>query len=192
MTSGPDSTVSYRKYLHLFLEQDHAKRDSLLAALSHAYPNPVDNLTTKPNLSYEELRCHMRELASNNQLNTSSNQLNNTDAALVVNTGKNRKRGKGKSSYPPECSYCKKHGNTYKGHRWQDCRKLKREQHRRQEFAKSHDNKQDPVVAQSDSHGLIAQAYISNELSNVSISTYTWKFDTCASAHMTSDIGLFP
>jgi len=56
MTSGPASTASYRKYLRLFLEQDYAKRDSLLAALSHAYPNPVDNLT---NLSYEELRCHI-------------------------------------------------------------------------------------------------------------------------------------
>jgi len=175
MTSGPASNVLYRKYLRLFLEQDHAKRDSLLAALSHAYPNPVDNLTTKPNLSYEELRCHMRELASNNQLASSSNQLNNTDAALVVKShgGKNslRKRGKGKSSFSqaPKCTYCKKHGYTYKGHRWQDCRKLKRDQHRRQEFTRSHDNnQQNPATAQSD-HGLIAQAYVSNTLSNVSI-----------------------
>jgi len=75
--SGPASNASYKKYLQLFLEQDYAKRDSPLATLSYAYPNPVDNLTTKPNLSYEELRCYMRELASNNQLNTvPNNQLN--------------------------------------------------------------------------------------------------------------------
>jgi len=202
MTSGPASNASYRKYLRLFLEQDYAKRDSLLTVLSHAYPNPVDNLTTKPNLSYEELQCHMRELASNNQLNIfSNNQLNtslnqsngnNTDAALVVNGGKNRKRGKGKfSSYSPECTYCKKHGNTYKGHWWQECTKLKRNQYRKQDIAKTHENQQN--AAQSDNHGLIAQAYVSSKLSNVSIpnSTYTWKFDTCASAHMTSDIGVY-
>jgi len=91
------------------------------------------------------------EYDSNNQLEASSNQRN----------------------------HCKKHGSTSKGHRWQDRRKLNRDQQRKQEqTAKSHDNKrQNPAAAQPGSHGLIAQPYISNELSNVNNSTYTWKLD---------------
>ena len=78
-------------------------------------------------------------------------------------------------TFSEQRNYCKKHGNIYKGHRWQDCRKLERDQQRKQkQTAKSHDNKQqNPAAAQSDSHGLIAQAYISNELSNFNNSTYT-------------------
>jgi len=65
MTAGPDP---YWKKFRAFLEEDYANCNFLLAALSKHYPNPVDNLTTKSNLSYTELKHHIRALASNSQL----------------------------------------------------------------------------------------------------------------------------
>jgi len=53
MAAGSDP---YRQKFRAFLEEDYAKRDFLLAALSEHYPNPVDNLTTKTNLTYAEAR----------------------------------------------------------------------------------------------------------------------------------------
>jgi len=40
MTTGPDP---YRQKFRAFLEEDYAKRDFLLAALSKHYPNPVSS-----------------------------------------------------------------------------------------------------------------------------------------------------
>jgi len=191
MTAGPDP---YRQKFRAFLDEDYVTRDFLLAALSKHYPNPVDNLTIKPNLSYAELKHHIRALASNGQLST---PITITDAALVTeNKQARRRQGKAHQSQkvqPPsdECSYCKKHGNTYKGHRWQNCRKLKRDQKRgRDHTANNNNNQHNP----NQSTGLIAQALVTTEqnpTSNVSSTTDTWKLDTCSSAHMTSDIGLF-
>jgi len=124
----------------------------------------------------------MGQLASNNQLNTSpnqlntlSNQLNLTAGAALVTTSRNKQARQsndntaGKSD-EINCTYCNKHGNTFKGHRWQECRKLRRDQQRRKNQA---DNKQQQNPAKSD--GLIAQAYISNELTNAD-PTSSWKY----------------
>ena len=54
------STGSYRQKLGAFLEKDYAKRDFLLATLSQHYPNPVDNLTTKTDLTYAEVQHRMQ------------------------------------------------------------------------------------------------------------------------------------
>jgi len=86
MTAGPDP---YRQKFRAFLDEDYVKRDFLLAALSKHYPNPVDNLTTKPNLSYAELKHHIKALASNGQLSAPTTI---TDAALVTENKQARQR----------------------------------------------------------------------------------------------------
>jgi len=201
MTAGTDP---YRQKFRAFLEEDYAKRDFLLAALSKHYPNPVDILTTTSNLSYAELKHHIRALASNGQLGQLSAPAPATiiDAALVTEGKRARRRQNYRARknqmaqqnqmvQPPvyECSYCKEHRHYYEGHEWQNCRKLKREQRRRRDRTANNNNNQlNPN--QSTGHGLIAQALVTAK-QNVSTTTYTWKLDTCASAHMTSDIGVF-
>jgi len=155
MTTGPDP---YCQKLRAFLEEDFAKRDFLLTALSEHYPNPVDNLTTKADLSYAEARHRMNSLCSNNQLGDTV-----SDTALVIN--KSAYRAKGHRSKPTTsqpttkvCSYCKRHGGTYEGHFWQECRKLKRDQKQKQAQAHAHAQppfSQTPQTAQT---GLIVQA----------------------------------
>jgi len=95
MTAGPDP---YCQKLRAFLEEDFAKRDFLLAALSEHYPNPVDNLTTKADLSYAEARHRMNSLFSNNQLGEAA-----SDIALVTRNNKqvhHSSRAKGHKSQP--------------------------------------------------------------------------------------------
>jgi len=64
----------------------------------------------------------------------------------------------------------------------------------RNHTANNNNNQQNPNQNQNQNTGqntgLIAQALITTE-QNVSTPMYTWKLDTCASAHMTSDIGVF-
>jgi len=68
----------YCQKFRAFLEEDYAKRDFLLAALSEHYLNPVDNLTTKTDLTYAEARHRMHSLSSN-QLEGKAN-----DIALIA------------------------------------------------------------------------------------------------------------
>ncbi|KAF8434443.1 hypothetical protein BGX38DRAFT_1275480 [Terfezia claveryi] len=150
-SGGPDP---YRQKFKAFLEEDFAKRDFLLAALSQSYPNPVYKMTTNSNLTYSEVRRLMLGLASNNQLEDSYG-----DTALF--TSNKRKFGRGRKS-PSEssktCSYCKKHGGTSLGHVWQDCRKLKRDQKRKQDRAEK--NQPSNQQQGSSNQGLIAAAFI--------------------------------
>jgi len=204
MTAGPDP---YQQKFCAFLEEDYAKRDFLLAALSKHYPNPVDNLTTKLNLSYAELKHHIRALVSNGQLGQLSAPIPVVDTALVTEGRRARRRQSYRArqnqaaqqnaqqnqtaqQFPvTECSYCKKHGHNAIGYEWQQCRKLKREQKcKRNHTANNNNNQQNPN--QNQNTGLIAEVRVTAE-QNVSTPIYTWKLDTCASAHMTSDIGVF-
>jgi len=120
MTASPDP---YCQKLQAFLEEDFAKRDFLLAALRKHYPNPVDNLTTKANLSYAEARYRMNSLCSNNQLGDTA-----SDTALVTYKPAHRTKGY-KFQYTTGttkiCTYCKCYSGTFEGHLWQECRKLK-------------------------------------------------------------------
>jgi len=108
-------TDLYRQKFKAFLEEDFAKRDFLLAALSRVYPNPVDNLTTKTNLTYTEVRYRMMSLASSNQLE----QPEGGNTALITsnNNHRNNNKNKHKSSESTKmCSYCQKHGGTPVSH----------------------------------------------------------------------------
>ena len=189
MTSGPDR---YRQKFRSFVEEDYAKRDFLLAALSDHYPNPVDNLTTKADLSYAEVRYRMQSISSERAESPKSTAL-----AAENSNGKRRRQSGQSQSTTKICTYCKRHGGNAEGHLWNECRKLKKEQKRKKEAAASSEKTQQVVkqpagfITQADALATSDQMDIDH--SEVSHHPYIlkWKLDTCASAHMTSDIGLF-
>jgi len=74
--SGP--TNGYRQALRTFLSFDEAKVDFLLPAYIKYYPNPVDNLSTKNNLTYSKLKSRLHSLTANQQLVTAA------DMALIT------------------------------------------------------------------------------------------------------------
>ena len=80
----------------------------LLAALSDIYPNLVDNLTTKPDLTTAEVRYRILSLASNDRLEDTSN------SSIALVTGHTNKKRKQEQSSPSakSCSYCKKHRSS--------------------------------------------------------------------------------
>jgi len=124
---------SFKAAYRTVLELEEAKREFLLAALVKYYPNVVDKLTTKADLTYRELNERLRGLPANNQLNgyniNDANGNNNTTTALVVhnhqNNNKKRKNNQqeqkpttsGTTSDPNTCSYCKRYGGRFQGHR---------------------------------------------------------------------------
>jgi len=123
MTTRPDP---YQQKFRAFLEEDYAKHDFLLAVLSKHDPNLVDNLMTKLNLSYTELKHHIRALASNRQLDQLSAPV--IDIALVTE-GRGACRCQNyrarqnqtalqnaRQSPVIECTYCKKHGHNAIGY----------------------------------------------------------------------------
>ena len=59
---------TYRSSFRAFLDFDSAKRDVLLASLVLHYPNPVDYLTTKDNLTYSELKTRLYSLSTSHTI----------------------------------------------------------------------------------------------------------------------------
>jgi len=117
------------------LSFDEAKRDFLLAALVKHYPNPVDNLSTKDNLTYAELKSRLHSLAANQQLVSAA------DTALITSqspASKKRKQSTNQNTKDTTssgktdtkwCTYCKKHNKTpFEGYTWTECRHLKWDQ----------------------------------------------------------------
>jgi len=168
----------------------------------------VDNLTTKGDLSYEHLRESLTSLSSNRQLNgydsgnntSSPNSNGKTSTALVVagkgnNKNKNEKGQQAQQAQQDQkgqqaqttgtkvYSYCKRHSGRTKGHNWQDCRTLKRDQNKKKKNANAQ-------IAEGQSSFTYAKAFImevSFYLQNDGI--HSWKFDTCTTSHITLDIG---
>ena len=125
-----NGTNTYRITFRRFLDHNEAKRDTLLAALLPHYPNPVDNLSTKANLTYADLIARLQSL--------SSNYMRSEQSALIVQRKKGPKRRKLVTNQstdtpksPDTCTYCKKHKYRYEGHTWHECRKLKQLQEQR-------------------------------------------------------------
>jgi len=69
-TTNANPTPScYKADYRRLLDNDKYKRDCLLSTLVKHYINVVDNLTTKGDLSYEDLKERLIRLSSNGQLN---------------------------------------------------------------------------------------------------------------------------
>ena len=79
------------------LDQDEAKRDWMLSALVSRHPNLVDNMTTKGNLTFAQLKVRMHSL--------SSNITRRAGSALVVNTQNREHHQNDRKSYFGSCWY---------------------------------------------------------------------------------------
>ena len=105
------------------LDQDDAnsKKDWMLAALVSHHPNLVDNMTTKDNLTFAQLKVRMHSLASNID--------RRAGPALVANHGKKSRRPDSKriqagltvsdsyhSDYVLHCIWCKARNFRHEGH----------------------------------------------------------------------------
>jgi len=115
---------TYRASLRTFLDFDSAKRDLLLACLVPHYPNPVDNLTTKDNLTYSELKTRLYSL--------STSHTTSQDTAFVAGRSPAARKPYNRASRPARfnrqpgsipgsnidknCSYCSKRGHQAAGH----------------------------------------------------------------------------
>ncbi|KAI0993486.1 hypothetical protein K3495_g14698 [Podosphaera aphanis] len=121
-----DFTDSYRQEFAVFLGNDKAKRNFLLGMLSRHCKNIVENLTTKDDLSFTDVK--QRLLGCDYE---------STDSALLTREIQTQSKGKGKFKKQRknfkkiqtpllECSFCHKHNPTLpKNHDWKECSRLK-------------------------------------------------------------------
>lgn len=125
LCSAPGSSA-YRTDMRRAFAHDEAKRDLLLSAFQRTYPNPVDNLTTKDNLTFAQAKDKLLGLADNKhpRTNQSVNQSSNQSVRAAdykpkvppLSSG-SASRTVGTSSKVLECSWCKKHSPaTAQGH----------------------------------------------------------------------------
>jgi len=87
--SANPSTESFKSIYRIFHNCKEVKKQYLFAGLVNHYPNLVDNLLSKGNLSFVDLKEHILRLASTGQLskhyiggNGSSNENNSDSNAL--------------------------------------------------------------------------------------------------------------
>ena len=182
LSSSGQAATSYRKKLNSFLECDEAKRDILLSTLIPHMSNIIDNITTKPDMTYAEAKMRLISLPSNQQSDSALLSFKSSDKGKHKKRkteSDKKKKDKKKKDAKPWCTYCKKHHpHDFEGHTWVNCQRLKDEQKKRKE-------KQDKQDKQESAH-------VSTEnVSTPNPSTHKWKFDSYVSSHMTSNIEHF-
>ena len=135
------SSQSHQK-LKAWLDDDNVKRDFLLATLSSKYPNVIDNLSTKSDLSYADVKQYLFSLQSANQLSKQSTALytsiKSNKKYYKKNNSNNENSGNGSSGSfgnsknqrdasekDKECNWCKKHGHLRVEYTWMNYKKLK-------------------------------------------------------------------
>jgi len=98
--------------LQTLTRPNHAKAAFLLLSLPELMNNIIDNLQTKGDLTFEDVRFRLLDLSANHSLGNKGEK-----AYGVEKSGKNKG--------PEECTWCKKRSFNAKGHTWQECNKLK-------------------------------------------------------------------
>ncbi|KAI0997356.1 hypothetical protein K3495_g10825 [Podosphaera aphanis] len=158
-----DSSDSYRQEFALFLSHDKAKRDFLLGFLSRHRKNIVDNLTTKDELTFMEVKQRLLDI----DYDTPQHSALVTRSSGVKKPAKLTKAAKVSKSQPKECTYCKKHHpRVAAGHFWTECQRLK-------QFKQNEAKGKTPTEEAHMTHR--AEENVSKTL---------FYFDTCATAHM--------
>lgn len=158
-----DSTDDYRILLAQCFSMDKAKRDFLLGMLSRRHKNAVNNLITRDDFSYGQVKQHLFDMdydpPSQNSAFLTERQNGKSTAPKPSGPHKvGRKR---------TCAYCLKHFPAQaKGHTWQYCRKKK--------AAESKNKNNKPTDD---------EAYMTS-LSTEQVSITPFYLDTCATAHM--------
>ncbi|KAI0991975.1 hypothetical protein K3495_g16211, partial [Podosphaera aphanis] len=113
-----ESTDSDRREIAFFFEKDTIKRDFLLGFLARHKKNVVDNLTTKNNLSFSEVK---QRLIDTDEVETS-------ESAFLTTAEKRPKPLTKPSNISKKkvCNFCRKHHpSRASGHTWNNCRMLK-------------------------------------------------------------------
>ena len=159
-------------------------------------------MTTKDNLTYSQLKIRLYSLSSSTKVE---------DSALISTYLHRKFKGPSSgspftgtltSSFSPLCTWCKSHGFRHEGHVWQDCRKLRKDKETRKVTkSPTASNKTSPSANKAELALVATNVPAPMPLDNTAITETTnvsttpihngSKFDTAASAHMTSNIGLF-
>ncbi|KAI0993409.1 hypothetical protein K3495_g14775, partial [Podosphaera aphanis] len=139
------------------------KRDFLLGFLSRHRKNIVDNLTTKDELTFTEVKQRLLDI----DYDTPQHSALVTRSSGVKKPAKLTKAANVSKSQPKECTYCKKlHPRVAAGHFWTECQRLK-------QFKQNEAKGKTPTEEAHMTHR--AEENVSKTL---------FYFDTCATAHM--------
>ncbi|KAH0607012.1 uncharacterized protein H6S33_003000 [Morchella sextelata] len=129
----------------------------LLSSLPKSRSNVVDNIQTKQDVTYEDVRQRLQNLDE-----------------VAPQTG-NKVLHTRSTTSDKECTWCKKRGQPYKGHEYTECRKLKEQNKNRKGRRK--DNSASVVVNDSTTTICMVRHDISQPL--------TWILDSGATSHVT-------
>ena len=116
-----DSSDNERKCFSQFLKSDMIKRDFLLCFLAQDQKNVVDNLSTKDNLSYAEVKQRLYDLDHGGP----------TQLALVTREAEpkthiSKPRKPNRVAKRVQCTYCRKHHpSNSNGHDWRNCPRIR-------------------------------------------------------------------
>ncbi|RKF83297.1 hypothetical protein GcM3_014032, partial [Golovinomyces cichoracearum] len=123
-----DSTDSYRQEFGTFLGNDKAKRDFLLGMLSRHCKNVVDNLTTKDDLSFTDVKQRLLDCdyESNNSALLTREASKPGKVKGQRKQGRNWRKPERVQKAVTECTYCRKHHPSLpRNHLYTDCNRLK-------------------------------------------------------------------
>ncbi|KAH8150322.1 uncharacterized protein LAJ45_05533 [Morchella importuna] len=138
----------------------------LLASLPKSMSNVVDNIQTKQDVTYEDVRQRLQNLQEETPL-TGNNRVLHTRSTPTPN-------GK-------ECTWCKKRNNPYQGHEYKECRKLKEQNKTRDSNRRrpGRDNSASVVINESSTTVCMVRTDTSPSL------PLTWILDSGATSHVT-------
>jgi hypothetical protein len=161
------SKNNYLKTFSAFLDEDKAQRDFLLGFLVKHHQNVVDNLTTKEDLTFAEVKQRLMDMSSNLE-GSPETALNTTQNKGKQKNKKNKKTDK--KTEVKDCTWCVKHNPGKScGHSWNDCFCLKKHNEEKKKESKD--------VAKKE------EANVTTE--NQQVRTKSFYFDTVCTSHMT-------
>lgn len=173
--SRESSSISRQKIAD-FLDDDEIKRDLILAFLSRHHKNIVDNLVTKDNLSYTEVKQRLLDIdhdipsqpASSHSAYVTQFKKSADIPSKSIKPSRVSKSRRSKDLRLKECTFCRRHfPSEYRGHTWNSCARLAE---RKSIIDKSHNENQERAnVTVTAVH---------------KVSHHPFYLDTCATAHM--------
>ncbi|RPB06507.1 hypothetical protein P167DRAFT_550474 [Morchella conica CCBAS932] len=152
------SSDTYRQLFSKFLDEDKAKRNFLLGFLVRHQKNVVDNLSTKDNFTFAEVKQRLLDL---DHEQPSSSVSSSPQTALLTTQRRNARSPRQSSSpssqsasrqqKPKECTWCVKHNlGKHLGHTWSQCFKLKKHQEEQKSSDKGKERDTAMVTTDSD------------------------------------------
>jgi len=175
-----------------------AKGNFFLLTLPKTFDNIIDNLQTKEGLTYDDICNKLLDI----DLRKVTEDPNNS-AFYASQVKPKTSNDKTDSKVKKECSWCKSKGEYFKGHLWQECRKLKRyKQHLKSKSSESRasDSKlkakftKHELNNNEEYHASNYTAYhiteTSKNFSNMELNNQgqqKWILDSGATRHMSSD-----